>query len=139
MTRQDTSGSHFVSVCFACAVVRSTGHTLTRFGLRSGLLLLLQNDCACRRRFCHCRCRCYCRQVIVPVVVFRNHRRFHPLRQEGGADSLAEGAATTHGGPSRCAPLADQSQARWHDADTQTVHLPFVCYVSVCAQTPPVL
>jgi hypothetical protein len=29
--------------------------------------------------------------VIVPIIVFRNHRRFHPLRQEGGSESLKPG------------------------------------------------
>lgn len=35
----------------------------------------------------------YAEKVIVPVVVFRNHRRFHPLRQEGGPETLHENEA----------------------------------------------
>jgi len=35
----------------------------------------------------------YAEKVVVPLMVFRNHRRFHPLRQEGGSESLADESA----------------------------------------------
>ena len=39
----------------------------------------------------------YAEKVIVPIVVFRNHRRFHPLRQEGGMETLHESQSSDNG------------------------------------------
>lgn len=38
----------------------------------------------------------FAEKVLVPIVVFRNHRQFHPLRQEGGTDTLITGEDGAH-------------------------------------------
>jgi hypothetical protein len=47
----------------------------------------------------HWRNMHYAEKIVVPVVVFRNHRRFHPLRQGGGASTLAAEGNDAAAGP----------------------------------------
>jgi hypothetical protein len=57
----------------------------------------------------HWRNMHYAEKIVVPVVVFRNHRRFHPLRQGGGASTLAggEGGGGGAAGPAAAGPVID--------------------------------